>query len=105
MSPPGLLVLGHVTRDELGRGEARLGGAASYAALAAARLGVETALLTVAPAADPLLASLRDVPRLTVRCLASEVMTTFALDYAGPRRSLALRELARPLLPADVPPE
>src|SRR6185369_12762927 len=104
MSPPGLLVLGHVTRDEVDGGT-RLGGAASYAALAAARLGVETALVTVAPPDDPLLAALRGVPRLTVRCLPSEVMTTFALDYAGPRRSLALRRRARPLAPDDVPPE
>ena len=43
-----LLVLGHVTRDEIGGGF-RLGGAASYAALAAARLGAVTTLVTVAP--------------------------------------------------------
>src|SRR5438046_1511639 len=104
MSRPELLVLGQVTRDEVG-GEARLGCAASYAAQAAARLGVETALVTVAPPADPLLAPLHRLPRLTVRCAESDVMTTFALDYAGPRRSLALRRRARPLVAADVPPE
>jgi 1D-myo-inositol 3-kinase len=97
-----LLVLGHVTRDEVA-GAVRLGGGASYAALAAARLGFETALVTVAPPDDPLLAPLRQAARLTIHCAPSEVMTTFALDYAGPRRRLALRRRARALAPADVP--
>jgi sugar/nucleoside kinase (ribokinase family) len=104
MAAPELLVLGHVTRDEMG-GETRLGGAASYAARAAARLGVKTALVTVAPPADPLLAPLRELPGLTVHCAPSDVITTFALEYAGPRRSLALRARARPLTGADVPPD
>ena len=102
---PRLLILGHVTRDELGAGQApaRLGGAASYAALAAARLGVETALVTVAPPADELLAPLRSDPRLTFHCAPSDVMTTFHLDYAGGRRVLTLRQRARSLEPADIP--
>jgi sugar/nucleoside kinase (ribokinase family) len=103
MSVPQLLVLGHVTCDELGGGQTRLGGAASYAALAAARLGVETGLVTVAPPGHPLLAQLRTAPRLSLVCAPSEVITTFALDYRGPRRSLALRACARPLVPGDIP--
>jgi sugar/nucleoside kinase (ribokinase family) len=100
--PPRLLVVGHVTRDEQGD-QVRLGGAASYAALAAARLGVDTALLTVAPPDDPLLATLRNVPGLRLRCVPDDTLTTFVLDYQGPRRSLRLRRRARALLPADVP--
>jgi sugar/nucleoside kinase (ribokinase family) len=103
---PELLVLGHVTRDELDGGGARLGGAASYAARAAALLGVETALVTVAPPGDPLLAPLGDpllAPRLSVHCAPAEAMTTFALGYAGGRRSLALARRARALAPEDVP--
>ena len=99
---PHLLVLGHVTRDEVG-GQVRLGGAASYAALAAARLGIETALVTVAPPDDPLLAPLRGAPRLAVHCVPSPVMTTFALTYDGPRRQLVLRRTAPPLRAADIP--
>jgi 1D-myo-inositol 3-kinase len=95
-------VLGHVTRDEAG-GKTRLGGAASYAAQAAARLGVETALVTVAPAGDPLLAPLRSERRIALHCADSDVMTTFALDYVGARRTLALRRRARSLAPDDVP--
>jgi sugar/nucleoside kinase (ribokinase family) len=102
-SVPELLVLGHVTRDELDGGGARLGGAASYAASAAAVLGVETALCTVAPPDDPLLAPLVTTPRLRVHCAPAEAMTTFALGYAGGRRSLALARRARSLAPDDVP--
>ncbi len=103
MTAPHLLVLGHVTRDEIDGG-VRLGGAASYASLAAARIGIETALVTVAPPDDPLLAPLRAEPRLTLHCVPSDVMTTFALTYAGPHRRLWLRHAARPLRADDIPP-
>ena len=97
-------MVGHVTRDEVDGG-VRLGGAASYAALAAACLGYETALVTVAPPDDPLLEPLRRAPRLNVHCVPSDVMTTFALDYAGERRQLWLRRRARALTPDDIPIE
>lgn len=103
---PRLLVLGHATRDELpgsNRAEARLGGAVSYAAQAAVRLGVPTALVTVAPPADPLLAPLREVPHLQLACTASDVMTTFVLSYDRGQRHLALVRRAASLAPADVP--
>jgi 1D-myo-inositol 3-kinase len=99
-----LLVVGHVTRDEVDSG-VRLGGAASYAALAAACLGYETALVTVAPPDDPLLEPLRRAPRLRVHCVASDVMTTFALNYEGGQRRLWLRRRARPVMLDDIPTE
>jgi 1D-myo-inositol 3-kinase len=99
---PELLVLGHVTRDE-GAGEARLGGAASYAAAAAARLGISTALVTVAPPEDPLLAGLRSISGLAIHCAPDEGITTFVLAYEGERRRLTLRRRARALRPDDVP--
>lgn len=46
---PRLLAVGHVTWDRLSEGEA-LGGAATYAALAARKLGWEAAVLTIAGA-------------------------------------------------------
>jgi 1D-myo-inositol 3-kinase len=98
-----LLVLGHVTRDEI-EGGVRLGGAASYAALAAARLGYETALVTAAPPDDPLLEPLRRAPRLSLHCVPSDLMTTFALAYTAGQRQLWLRRRARSLVPDDVPP-
>jgi 1D-myo-inositol 3-kinase len=97
-----LLVVGNVTRDEMADGP-RLGGAATYAALAAARFGHHTRLVTVAPPDDPLLAPLRQANGLTVHCVPSDVMTTFALDYTGSERTLALRRRARALTAADVP--
>ncbi len=102
MSKPDLLVLGHVTCDDFG-GELRLGGAAGYAARAAALLGIETALVTVAPVGSPLRAPLAQTSGLALHVSPSDVMTTFALDYSGPRRRLVLRRGARPLTLADVP--
>jgi 1D-myo-inositol 3-kinase len=99
---PELLVLGHVTCDEFGD-EARLGGAAGYAARAAATLGLDTALVTVAPPGSPMLAPLAETPGLSLHVSPSDVMTTFAVDYRGPRRRLVLRATARPLTLADVP--
>src|SRR4051794_28826758 len=58
---PELLVLGHVTCDNLvGGTTSRLGGAAAFAARAAAHLGVRTAVVTAAPKTFTLLAPLRD---------------------------------------------
>jgi sugar/nucleoside kinase (ribokinase family) len=99
---PQLLVVGHVTRDEIDGG-VRLGGAASYAARAAARLGVDVGLVTVAPPDDPLLDELRGRAGLRVACAAGEGMTTFALTYTDGGRRLALRARARPIVPADIP--
>ena len=93
---------GHITRDEVAGG-VRLGGAASYAALAAACLGFETALVTVAPPDDPLLEPLRHTPRLALHCVPSDVMTTFGLDYAGGQRRLWLRRRARAMAIDDIP--
>jgi sugar/nucleoside kinase (ribokinase family) len=99
-----LLVVGHVTRDSIDGG-VRLGGAASYAALAAARLGYETALVTVAPQDEALLEPLRRAPRLSLHCVPDDAITTFALDYAGGQRRLWLRRRARALVPDDIPTE
>ena len=96
-------MVGHVTRDEIAGGVVRLGGAASYAARAAACLGYETALVTVAPPDDPLLEPLRRAPRLSLHCVPSEVMTTFALAYTAGQRQLWLRRRARALVPGDIP--
>jgi 1D-myo-inositol 3-kinase len=102
---PQLLVLGHVTRDELPGGQVRLGGAAAYGALAAARLGVSTALCTVAAPDDPVLAELRATRQLQLHVVPAEATTTFALAYEAGARQLVLRRRARPLTPADVPAE
>jgi 1D-myo-inositol 3-kinase len=103
-SRPELLVVGHVTRDYI-RGETRLGGAASFSARVAATLGIETALVTAAPEYFSLMAPLRTLPRLSIHVVPSPTVTTFELDYSGPRRRVILREVARPIHANDVPPE
>lgn len=104
MTPlPELLVVGHVTRDFI-RGETRLGGAASFSARVAATLGIETALVTAAPADFSLMAPLRALPRLSIHVLPSPEVTTFELDYSGPRRRVIQRAVARPILAEDIPP-
>lgn len=102
-SRPTLLVLGHVTRDRFGD-ETRLGGAAAFAARAATLLGIDTALLTIAPPSAPELAELRVLPRERVSVLPSDTITTFALEYSGEERALWLHTRARPLVASDVPP-
>jgi 1D-myo-inositol 3-kinase len=96
-------VVGHVTRDEIA-GRARLGGAASYAARAAARLGVDVGLVTVAATDDSLLDELRATDGLRLACAEDNAITTFALAYEGTKRTLTLRRRARSLTAADVPP-
>jgi 1D-myo-inositol 3-kinase len=100
---PTLLVLGHVTRDRFGS-ELRVGGAAAFAARAAVLLGVETALVTVAPSAAPELDELRALPGLELSVADSERITTFGHEFVAARRQLSLLERARPLTWQDIPP-
>lgn len=100
---PELLVVGHVTCDHI-HGETRLGGAAAFSSRAAATLGIETALVTAAPADFTLIAPLRTLPHLAIHVVPSLEVTTFALDYSGPRRRILQRAVARPLSAEDIPP-
>jgi len=98
---PRLVLAGHVTRDEVG-GDLRLGGPPSYCGLAAARLGVPAAIVTVAPTDEPLLRPLRQAP-LRLHVAPDQVMTTFTLQQAGGVRTLFLKARARSLALEDVP--
>ena len=82
---PELLIIGHVTRDYI-RGDTRLGGSASFAARVAATLGLRTALVTAAPADFDLMEPLRSLPNLSIHVAPTSDVTTFELDYSGPRR-------------------
>jgi sugar/nucleoside kinase (ribokinase family) len=107
------LILGHVTRDIFGsdvswsagaptRGS-RLGGAAAFAAGAAALLGIETKVVTAAPSNAPELDELRRLPGVEVAVADSERITTFGHEFVAQRRQLTLIERARPLVIDDVP--
>jgi 1D-myo-inositol 3-kinase len=102
--PADLLVIGHVTRDEID-GNIRLGGAASFAARAATALGFRVALVTAAPPQSPLLDELHAAEGLVLHLVPSTQITTFILNYDGPRRRLVLGAAAPPLVPADIPQE
>jgi sugar/nucleoside kinase (ribokinase family) len=76
---PRLLTVGHVTWDRRGRDDV-LGGTASYASLAARKLGWEAAALTSAGADfDPA----RDLAGVEVFVEASAATTRFQNDYDG----------------------
>jgi sugar/nucleoside kinase (ribokinase family) len=99
------LAIGHVARDEFPGGAHRLGGTALYAAATAARLGLETSLVTrVGPREkDELVRTCRDL-RIDLRALDALVTTTFAFrwDEAG-RRILRLKARAKGITLADIP--
>jgi 1D-myo-inositol 3-kinase len=99
---PTLLILGHITRDLFGS-SSRLGGAAAFAARAAALLGIDAKLVTVAPTSAPELEELRRLPGLELAVASSDRITTFGHDYVAQRRQLSLLELARPIGLDDIP--
>ena len=98
---PRLVLAGHVTRDEI-PGGSRLGGPPSYCGLAAARLGVPAAIVTVAPPDESLLQPLRGAS-LRLHVAPDRVMTTFELRHAGGARTLYLKTRARALAAGDIP--
>jgi sugar/nucleoside kinase (ribokinase family) len=74
---PRFLAVGHVTRDQRPGGDV-LGGTVAYAAIAAQRLGWETAILTAAGADfDPA----RELPGITSFVAASRATTRFVNRY------------------------
>jgi sugar/nucleoside kinase (ribokinase family) len=100
-----LVAIGHTARDEFeGDPEWRIGGTATYAAAAAARLGDRVAILTrVGP---------HERERVTARCrelgielhaLESEVTTTFSFRYVDGRRHLRLKARAKGIGAGAVP--
>jgi hypothetical protein len=94
---PRLLVVGHLVQD-LVPGGWRLGGTAAYAGVTAARLGVETIVLTAAAIEMPTL------PGLTLHRVPSPVTTRFRNEYdaSGHRRQQVLAR-APVIGPPDVP--
>lgn len=96
---PEFLVVGHVSRDLVGE-DVRHGGTASYAAAAAARLGVRTAILTSAAPDAPLAPELDGVQ---VERLPSAQTLTMEHRWFGRRREQYLRARARAIDAAAVP--
>jgi sugar/nucleoside kinase (ribokinase family) len=99
------VALGHVTRDEFeGEPTWRFGGTALYAAATAARLGVDSALVTrVGRSEATALRERASALGIELHELPSEVTTTFAFRYVDGRRMLRLRARARGLAGSDLP--
>lgn len=99
--PPDFLVIGHVLEDVLPEGSRRLGGAATYASLQGARLGLRVALLTVAPER----LDLSPLEGVEIHRIDSPVASSMRNVYEGGRRSQNLLQRGRVIGPQDVPDE
>jgi len=96
---PRLLTLGHITCDELADGE-RPGGAVTYSALAASRLGWTAGVVTSAASdVDPA----RDLPGVTTFLAPSERTTRFRNTYTDGERTQHLLARAEPVDAALAP--
>jgi sugar/nucleoside kinase (ribokinase family) len=98
-NPPDILVVGHVTIDLAPDGR-KAGGAASYASMIAARLGLRTALVTCA---GPDLDLAEALPGVHVILAATDRTTVFEHAYEGGRRIQHVRQRAEIIGPAAVP--
>jgi sugar/nucleoside kinase (ribokinase family) len=96
---PDMVVVGHVTIDETLDGR-RPGGAAAYAALVGARLGLRTALVTCA---GPDLSLAEILPGVQVMPVACDRTTIMEHDYSSGRRVQYARRRAEYLGPAAIP--
>jgi len=99
---PQFIAIGHITQDLLPGGDYVPGGTASFAAITARNFGLNTAIVTVAPA------FLRDLPifdKLEVRGRVADRATIFENIYKSEGREQYLRSVAPPIELEDVPPE
>lgn len=99
--PPSFLAIGHVTTDLVG-GKEVLGGAALYSASQALALGLRVRVLT---AARGDWSGHRLLSGTEAHLLESEATTTFDYETVVGKRRGRLTAVARPLGPADLPPE
>jgi sugar/nucleoside kinase (ribokinase family) len=100
MPIPDFLVLGHLTRDEHADGSHTLGGAATFAAIAARELGYRAAILTSAADDFPQPQLLRDIEIVRV---PSPTTTTFRNIYQQGKRQQHVRDVASQLAVEHLP--
>lgn len=99
MSAPEFVAVGHATLDHI-EGAVRPGGAAVFAAVTAARLGLSTGVLTSHAEDFPLD---RLPPRIEVVSLPARDTTVFEHRRKREGRELRAGPVAAPLGPSDVP--
>ncbi|OQY84765.1 MAG: hypothetical protein B6D41_15140 [Chloroflexi bacterium UTCFX4] len=100
--PPDFIVIGHLTRDEHPDGSYTLGGAATFASIAARNLGYRVGIVTSAADNFPEPELLRDIEIVRV---PSTTTTTFRNLYQRGHRTQYVRDIAAPLTPDAVPLE
>ncbi len=98
--PPDFLVIGHLTRDEQLDGAYTLGGAVTFASIAARNLGYRVGIVTAAADDFPEPHLLHDIEIVRV---PSATTTTFRNRYQGSHRTQYVRDIAAPLPPEAVP--
>ena len=96
---PDFLAIGHVARD-VGAGGLTAGGAVTYGALTALRLGLRPSIVTSAGPDFEFSAS-----GIEVHMVPSSETTTFRNDYAFGERTQHLESVAGPISPGDIPLE
>jgi len=96
--PLDFVAVGHVTIDRVS-GRKRLGGAAAFASLTAARLGLRSGLVTSAASSFPFWSSLHGVE---IHCQDSARSTEFENVYDGSRRRQRILAQADPLTEASL---
>ncbi len=101
MKAPDYLVVGHVTRDLVADGF-RIGGTATFAAMAARALGYRVGVLTSAGDDLPLAPVFRGIELRVVPAVGS---TTFENIYHDGHRTQFVRSTAARLTAAHIPPE
>ncbi len=99
VSAPEFVAIGHVTLDRFGD-VVRPGGAALYAAVAAARLGLSAGILT--SHADDFPLELLP-PRIELVSIPAAATTVFEHEQVGGERRLLVRATAQPLGVDDLP--
>lgn len=99
---PDFVVLGHLTRDEQPDGSFTLGGAVTFAAIAARNLGYRVGILTSAAEDFPEAELLHDIEIVRI---PSPTTTTFRNTYTGIKRRQYVRDIAQPLTAANLPEE
>ncbi|MDA0770275.1 MAG: hypothetical protein BZY79_01405 [SAR202 cluster bacterium Casp-Chloro-G4] len=96
---PDFLAIGHAPKDLTPDG-LQLGGAVTYGAIAAKRLGVSPAVVTSVGPDVEVADSLPDIP---VHVVPSAQTTTFVNTYIAGRRTQFIRAVAGPISTSDIP--
>ncbi|HLV98160.1 MAG TPA: PfkB family carbohydrate kinase [Ktedonobacterales bacterium] len=99
---PDFLVIGHVTKDLRPDGSFTIGGAATFAALTAQRLGLRAGIVTSA-SPDVLEQLPEALPGVAVAAVPASESTTFENSYENGHRRQYLRGRAEPLTPEAIP--